>query len=169
MIFIADYDAGWPQSFEFEKSRLLSVIAEYVECIEHIGSTSVRELAAKPIIDIMPGLKSADYLDLIVEPISSLGFNYISKYEDVMPYRRLLSRPQTEDKVGVNIHVVEHGREFWQRHIKFRDLLRSNEDVKNEYEKLKRALAPQFSNTNDYAGAKTEFIQAALDKHCSTP
>jgi GrpB-like predicted nucleotidyltransferase (UPF0157 family) len=159
-IVIADYDPGWPDLYQIEANRLRTALGDLLVAIEHVGSTSVPGLAAKPRIDIMPGLASEDDLDRTIEPITSLGFAYIAKYEDEMPYRRLFSRDHGSDQIAVNIHTVVVGSEFWERHLLFRDYLRAHPEVAEDYAQLKRELAPQFEQTNDYAEAKTVFIRS---------
>ncbi len=161
-IIIADYDPKWPDLYQIEAARLREALGDLLVAIEHVGSTSVPGLAAKPRIDIMPGLASEEDLDRTIEPITSLGFEYISKHEDEMPYRRLFTRNQEpgSGQIAVNIHTVAVGSEFWERHLLFRDYLRAHPDVADDYAQLKRELAPQFIETNDYAGAKTEFIKS---------
>jgi GrpB-like predicted nucleotidyltransferase (UPF0157 family) len=114
-IVIVDYDPQWPELYEREKQRITGALGDLLVAIEHVGSTSVPGLAAKPRIDIMPGLRSEDDLDRTIEPMTALGFEYISKYEDEMPYRRLFSREPSGDQIAVNIHTVALGSEFWER------------------------------------------------------
>lgn len=163
VIKIADYCESWPAAFITENARLVQAIGEFLHSVEHIGSTSVPGLAAKPIIDIMPGVKHSTQLDPCVEPLQMLGYHYVAKYEAIMPFRRYLWK-QSDDpqQPGIHLHIVEYGGDFWKRHLRFRDMLRSNEILRVQYEQLKRDLAPQFKDVNDYAEAKTEFIQKAL-------
>jgi GrpB-like predicted nucleotidyltransferase (UPF0157 family) len=159
-IIIVDYDATWPELYRIEKERIHGALGKLLVRIEHIGSTSVAGLAAKPRIDIMPGLASDEHLDLTIEPMVGLGFRYIPDYEDEMPYRRLFSRDASDGHIACNIHTVAVGGEFWERHLLFRNYLRLHPEVAAEYARLKRDLAPKFTVTNDYADAKTEFIQS---------
>jgi GrpB-like predicted nucleotidyltransferase (UPF0157 family) len=159
-IVIADYDPEWPDLYGVEAARIRSALGDLLVEIEHVGSTSVPGLAAKPRIDIMPGLAREEDLDRVIEPITGLGFEYISKFEDQMPYRRLFTRHSDVHQIAVNIHTVVVDSEFWERHLLFRDYLRRHPDVADDYARLKRELAPKFSETNDYAEAKTAFIQS---------
>jgi GrpB-like predicted nucleotidyltransferase (UPF0157 family) len=146
--------------FENEKSGLIENIGQWVLDIQHIGSTSVSGLGAKPIIDIMIGVRTLQEADTYcLVPISGLGYEYIKKYEDQMPYRRYFRKSRNENILEHHIHLVEKGSEFWIRHLAFRDYLRANAEVAREYEQLKRKLAPQFSDGNEYAVAKTDFIK----------
>jgi GrpB-like predicted nucleotidyltransferase (UPF0157 family) len=159
-IVIADYDPRWPYLYEDEARRISEALGDLLVRLEHIGSTSVPGLAAKPRIDIMPGLASEDDLDRVIAPLTGLGLRYIPDYEDEMPYRRLFSRDADDDRIACNVHVVAVGSEFWERHLLFRDYLRRHPDVADDYARVKRELAPRFTVTNDYAEAKTVFIKS---------
>ncbi len=97
-IVIVDYDPLWPSLFEEEKKRLLSCVGEWAQGIEHIGSTAVPGLGAKPVIDILMGVRSiwdADHHCL--EPIVRLGYEYIKEYKRDFPYRRYFSQVQRNE------------------------------------------------------------------------
>jgi GrpB-like predicted nucleotidyltransferase (UPF0157 family) len=161
-IHIVDYDPRWPAMFDVERGRLFDIVIEWVSGIEHIGSTSVPGLGAKPVIDMLVGVRAlADADAHCIRPICGLGYEYISDFETVMPFRRYFRRLTDEKNHSHHIHLVEQGSEFWERHLLFRDYLRAHPQQAHEYERLKRRLAPQFSDRNDYAQAKTEFIRAA--------
>jgi GrpB-like predicted nucleotidyltransferase (UPF0157 family) len=161
-IHIVDYDPRWPARFDEERSQLLDVVCDWVTGIEHIGSTSVPGLAAKPVIDMLVGVQSlADADQRCITPICELGYEYVPEFETVMPYRRYFRRLTDGLNRSHQIHLVEKESEFWERHLLFRDYLRAHPEQAREYEQLKRRLAPQFSDVNDYAAAKTEFIRAA--------
>lgn len=156
-IVIADYNSQWPTLFEQHKQRILQATRGLVIAIEHIGSTAVVGLAAKPVIDIMPGVKTLADADTCVEAMVGLGYTYIQKYESMMPERRFFNR-NVEGEISQNVHMVVVNGEFWERHLLFRDYLRTHPDTVEAYARIKRELAPQFDDTNDYAKAKTEFI-----------
>ena len=159
-IVIVDYDPKWPAWFEEEKNRLFQRMGRWVTDIEHIGSTAVPGLGAKPVIDMMIGVSSLPEADAYcLAPIASLGYEYFKKYEDQMPYRRYFCKNQSENILEHHIHLVEKGGEFWERHLAFRDYLRANTETARDYEQLKRVLAPQFTDRNEYAAAKTDFIK----------
>lgn len=158
-IIIEEYQEAWPQQFEAEKTHLSKFIPESA-IVEHIGSTSVPGLAAKPIIDIMIGLVNFDVANSLVAGISSLQYEYVSQFEDQMPYRRFFRK----EKEGVrthHIHMVAIDSEFWNRHLAFRNYLRNHPEVAGEYAAIKYELAQrEWSDMNDYADAKTEFIRS---------
>ena len=118
--------------------------------------------AAKPIVDLMPAVAAGhpDDLDRCVAPIVALGYEYIAAYEDELPYRRFF-RLRGADRRH-NVHLVEQGGEFWVRHLAFRDILRTHPQVAAQYAALKASLALRYDDVNDYAAAKTEFIESTL-------
>src|SRR4051812_14790418 len=124
-IHIAPYDSQWKQLFETEKKLLSETLKNIPHHIEHIGSTAVDELSAKPIIDVMIGLEDFSLVNKCIEKICLLNYTYISKYEDVLPFRRFFVREQN-DKETHHLHVVQFESEFWKRHLMFRDHLQKN-------------------------------------------
>jgi GrpB-like predicted nucleotidyltransferase (UPF0157 family) len=162
-IEIADYDAAWPRKFKEEKRRVLAAIGRYVSAVEHVGSTAVPGLAAKPIIDILVGLRSLADATNCINPLTGLGYEYVPEFEADLPerryFRRVVPRPRTH-----LIHMVETTSEFWRRQLLFRDYLRAHPNDARAYETLKRDLASRFDLGRDYAAAKSVFISAILDK-----
>ena len=162
-ITIVEYRPEWRKLFDEEK-ELLGAVLGITAKVEHIGSTSVDGLAAKPIIDIMIGLEDFSIADNIVPKIEALGYDYIQKYEVVMPLRRYFVKNEHEMRTH-HIHMVETGSEFWERHLLFRDYLRENPDIANEYAALKKSLAGrEWKDGNEYADAKTKFIRSVERK-----
>lgn len=135
-----------------------------IAAIEHIGSTSVPGLCAKPVIDVLLGVRKLTNADEIISKMIGLGFKYISKYEDVMPYRRYFCKKE-DGKHICHVHAVVEGSPFWKRHLLFRDYLRQNSQTRDEYGKLKKDLAQiEWNDGNEYADAKTEFIRSVEEK-----
>jgi GrpB-like predicted nucleotidyltransferase (UPF0157 family)/GNAT superfamily N-acetyltransferase len=168
-ILIAPHDSQWPAQFEAERARLEAGLAGLPLQIEHVGSTAVPGLAAKPIIDIVVGLAADHDLDAIVAPMQGLGYSYIARYEthgsNPMPFRRYFrNRPPGDSSETVHVLCVHVGSNFWVRQLTFRDHLRATPRTAADYERLKRKLAPQFTDGNAYAEAKTEFIEGVLAK-----
>lgn len=162
-IVIADYDPHWPRHFEAERDLIVRACGpEAFVAIEHIGSTAVPGLAAKPIIDIMAGVRALNLVTGLIGSLGSIGYQYVPEYEVDMPERRYF-RKDVGGRRAFHLHVVEHGGEFWERHLLFRDFLRTHPDAARAYERLKRALAAEYSARSDRAGyteAKTDFIRA---------
>jgi GrpB-like predicted nucleotidyltransferase (UPF0157 family) len=161
-ITITEYDPAWPHLFAAEKARLMADIGDHVADIQHIGSTSVPGLGAKPVIDIMVGVRFlADADSHCISPIVGLGYEYVPQFEIDIPFRRYFRKDNDNGVRTHQIHLVEIESDWWERHLVFRDYLRTHPEVREAYEQLKRELASQpFETTGDYAEAKTEFIRA---------
>ena len=158
-IKIESYNDNWPYFFEDIKSRIMDNIDKDNITIEHIGSTSVKDLASKPIIDILIGIKFQE-LDDYITPIKDLGFTYMKEYEKEIPNRRFFFLENNTKRIA-HIHLVKIDSRWYKRHIAFRDELRSNEVIKKEYEELKYTLAKkEWKDGNEYADAKTKFIKS---------
>lgn len=175
-ITVVPYNPEWPHLFEIEKQIISKALGSLNPVIEHIGSTSVVGLGAKPIIDIMVGLSAENLLDLAVTPMRSAGYCYIQYYEDVLAYRRYFikmdgysgeyyrqksERPNRALFPSTHhIHIVTKNSEFWYRHLFFRDYLREHPEEREAYYQLKLKLSEKkWDDRNDYTDAKSEFIQ----------
>ncbi len=157
-VFIVDYDPAWPAAYARERQRITGALGSRITAIEHIGSTSVPGLGAKPVIDIMVGLRDlADAADCI-GLVEALGYEYLPEIESMIPERRYFRR-FTDGVRTHQIHMVEEGGAFWRRHLAFRDYLRTHPDTAAEYDALKRRIAPIYrDNRSAYTDAKTDFI-----------
>jgi GrpB-like predicted nucleotidyltransferase (UPF0157 family) len=123
--------------------------------IEHIGSTSVPDLCAKPIVDILVGLRELELTDEQIAAMTELGYEYLGEYGLT---GRLFFRkgdPRTH-----NVHVVKHGGEHWERQLVFRDALRSDPEERRRYDAFKRRLAAEGHSREAYTELKTPFIRA---------
>jgi GrpB-like predicted nucleotidyltransferase (UPF0157 family) len=160
-VVIVDYDPAWPARFEKERAAIATAFGgamEGVAAIEHVGSTAIPGCAAKPVIDIMIGVRSlADGLRCIT-PIVRFGYECMG--EAGLPGRIYFRKgaPRTH-----HIHFVEHECDFWVRHLLFRDTLRARPDLVEQYSALKRGLAATFGHDRiGYTEAKSPFIESAL-------
>lgn len=127
--------------------------------IEHIGSTAVEGLIAKPIIDMLLGLSDFERdAALLVRLMVEAGYRYNNTYEHIMPYRRFFQH--NNHNLSYNIHAVAFESEFWTRHLLFRNYLRQFPDKRDLYAAHKITLAEQeWDDTGAYANAKTSFIR----------
>lgn len=166
-IFISEYNTEWAVAFEEEKVRIHDALRGINSDIEHIGSTSVHGLMAKPIIDIMVGLPEEADLDKSIEPLKKIGYNYIEKFTADWPERRFFQKnvkgnPQVH---AIHIHVFVKDSKDWIRHIAFRDYLRNTPHIRDEYAKLKKQLSEtEFNDRQEYQDAKSEFIEQTEKK-----
>lgn len=163
-VVITDYDPKWPIIYEKERATILGVIGHKITAIEHIGSTAVTGLGAKPIIDIMVGLSClSDAMDCI-EPLKKIGYEYVSEYEASIPERRFFRKgPSDVPNQHFHLHMVERTSDFWKRHLLFRDFLRAHPDVAQQYFQLKKELAAKYGRDREgYTEAKTAFIESVV-------
>ncbi len=158
-IIIEDYDPEWPQQFDAIRSRIASVLGTFAAAIEHIGSTAVPGLPAKPIIDIDILLKSANDLPRVIAKLAAIGY----QHQGILgvPGRDAFKAP--EHDIHHHLYVCSTpGTEFF-RHIAFRDYLRTHPKDAEDYARLKRSLAGKFSvDRETYTQAKADFIQEIL-------
>ncbi len=173
---LVEYDPTWAERFESERVALAPIFDGQREsaareaggggglgepggspssliAIEHIGSTSVPDLCAKPIVDVLIGLRELELTDDQIEGMGRLGYDYLGEHG--LPGRLFFRKePRTH-----HVHVVEHGGELWDRQITFRDALRSDADERRRYDEFKRRLAAQGHPREAYAELKTPFIR----------
>lgn len=163
-IVIEPYRETWPQVFETERAALRSVLTIPSVQIEHIGSTAVPGLAAKPIIDVMLGAASLADIESQIPALSRLGYVYVRELENELPERRFFAKPRIHPR-QIHLHAVVFNEEFWIPHLAFRDALRANPDQARAYEALKRALAQVHGDDREsYTRAKGEFILALVNQ-----
>jgi GrpB-like predicted nucleotidyltransferase (UPF0157 family) len=163
-VIIVNYDPRWALMYEEERARILTAIGRHLVGIEHVGSTAVPGLAAKPIIDIMPGVRTLADAAHCVAPLRALGYDDVPAREAQIPERRLF-RKGPRGAESHHLHMVEVTSAFWERHILFRDYLRAHPDIATEYAALKHELAVRYQNDRDgYTDAKTSFIQAIEER-----
>jgi GrpB-like predicted nucleotidyltransferase (UPF0157 family) len=158
---LVPYDDRWPAVFAREKARLESALAPYLLATEHIGSTSVPGLAAKPTIDILAGIYRLSDAPRIIPRMGRLGYEYLQEPEAELPERRYFRLLGAGDGPHLfHVHMAQVGGPFWERHLLFRDFLKSHAEVAREYEALKWKLADLHgSDVAAYADAKTPFIR----------
>lgn len=160
---IVEYDPKWAVLYIEEKARILSAIGHLSVAVEHIGSTAVARLGAKPIIDILVGVNCLSDARLCIEPLGSLGYVYQPEHEVTMPERRFFGKGEPPREQHYHLHMVEKGGEFWRRHLAFRDYLRSHPETSRQYCELKKKLASECgSDREGYTEAKTQFIESVV-------
>lgn len=160
-IIIEDYDPHWPEQFELLRSHIAPALAPLAAAIEHVGSTAVPGLAAKPIIDMDVLLHSAADLPEAITRLAILGYQHRG---DLGVAGREAFRPPSKD-VPHHLYVCPPESHEYIRHIMFRNHLRANPPDTRAYERLKRALAQQYRHDREpYNQAKTEFVEAILRK-----
>lgn len=161
-VVIVDYDPRWPEAYERARLDIVAAGGGDVVAVEHVGSTAVPGLSAKPIIDIMAGVRCLADVERFRPALEAAGYVYHPEMEQFIPDRRYF----TKGSGGVSVqhlHVAEHGGEFWERHLLFRDYLRAHPEARAAYDRLKRQLAARFRDDRPaYTDAKTEFIEGIV-------
>lgn len=163
-IELCAYNPDWARLYAEERRRIEAALDGALLRVEHIGSTAIPGLSAKPIIDLMVGLRHLDDAAACFEPLARLGYGYIQRYETVLPHRRFFVK-QTGTVRTHNLHMVELDSDFWVEHLLFRDYLRQHPEAARMYENLKRDLAEQFSDSREqYSSAKSDFVASILER-----
>ena len=159
-IEIVAYDPAWPSLFEQERSLLQATIGTWLTGpIEHVGSTAVPGLVAKPVIDIMAGVESLAASADAIAAAGTLGYVYYPYRPDVMHW---FCKPSAAFRTH-HLHLVPFNSPLWIERLAFRDFLRKHPAVAAEYAELKGRLATQFEfDRESYTDAKGPFIQHVL-------
>jgi len=157
---LADYDPGWPVLYEREAARIRSALGDRVLLLEHIGSTSVPGLAAKPLIDILLVVAEPGREETYVPQLEQAGYRVVIAEPDWHQHR-VLKGPETD----VNLHVHPPQSPEIERNLRFRDHLRASRADRELYERTKRELAGRhWTYMQQYADAKTGVIEEILER-----
>lgn len=162
-VFLVDYDKEWELLFNQEKQKILEVFEGHNIQVHHIGSTAVKNLKSKPILDIAIEVDSFQNINYYIHYLQKL--NYTSKGSNILPdrYYFLKGNPRTHQ-----IHLYEKNNHFLNQQIKFRDILRKHPNLRDEYESLKIKLANANKNDkHNYTDLKTEYINRILKSYDS--
>jgi GrpB-like predicted nucleotidyltransferase (UPF0157 family) len=158
-VLVVAYDPEWPRLFVEEAARIRSALDPLPIALEHTGSTSVPGLAAKPVLDILAGVPEgapvAPYIAGLV------GAGYVHRGEQGIPGREFFRRGEPR---AYHVHLARVGDPFWREHLTFRDHLRAHDDLRDEYARLKHALAARFPYDRPaYIEHKAPFIRHVLE------
>jgi len=157
-IVLADYDLQWPVLFEREATRVRAALGDRVRLLEHVGSTSVPGLPAKPIVDIVLAIDDSADEDAYVPPMEASGYVVRIREPDWHEHR-LFKGPDTD----INLHTFSVGSSEIERMLAFRDWLRRHDDERDLYLRTKRELAARhWVYVQDYADAKGEVVEAII-------
>lgn len=157
------HDPEWAKQFEREKKLLLETFGDKIIAIEHIGSTAIPGIPAKPIIDMNVATSSLDDIDEFIKRLPDLGYEY-------MPDRRFSDRqffPKgSESSRTHHLNLVEITSETgWKNPLIFRDYLRNNKEDRSAYARLKTSLAEKHKdNRYEYTERKSDFIREIINK-----
>ena len=158
VVKLAAYSAEWKRVFELERASLQAVVGSYALDIQHVGSTSIPGMLAKPIIDIAIAVNDFEEARVCIRPVEGLGYEY--RGELGIPRRHYFVKG---DPRIFHLHVVEINSMEWQNHLLFRDYLCQHPDLAKEYAELKTRLASQYpSDRLAYLDGKAPFIERVI-------
>jgi len=158
------YDAAWPDKFVAERDRLLALFPVNIIDIEHIGSTAVPGLLAKPVIDILAGVESMAVARALTEPLLEAGYSTSAEFNAKLTDRQWFMR-WADGRRTHHLHVVVHRGKEWTERLRFRDALRASPVLAARYAELKAGLVLQHANDREaYTSAKSAFVRAMLDQ-----
>lgn len=155
---LSAYEPNWSFLFLGEKERLVASLSTYILDVQHIGSTSIPGMPAKPILDIGVAVANFEEASRCIPLLEQLGYTY--KGENGIPRRHYFVKgnPRTH-----HLHMLEIESAEWKHHLLFRNYLCANPVSAHEYARLKQTLATQFVNDREaYQNGKETFIQAVL-------
>ena len=164
---VVPYDPAWPAHFDEEVARISAVLGDTLVRIDHVGSTSVPGLDAKPTVDIQVSLRSLDPREAYAPALRSLGYRTLG--DPTIPEHEFASRDLDGGR-AFHIHLCPAGSDWERRHLAFRDWLREHPDDAAAYAQLKRDLAARHPNDiYTYTDRKTDFIRAIEAKALAAP
>jgi GrpB-like predicted nucleotidyltransferase (UPF0157 family) len=159
-VVVADYDPAWPAWFEREAARLRGLLGAGILLLEHVGSTSVPGLAAKPVIDILMVVPDPADESRYLPPLERAGYRLVIREPDWHEHR-VLKGPDTD----INLHVHGPASPEIDRHLRFRDRLRADDADRELYQRTKRELAARnWTYMQQYAGAKSAVVEEILGR-----
>jgi GrpB-like predicted nucleotidyltransferase (UPF0157 family) len=159
-IRLEPYDPDWPRRFDEERRRLESALAPWLsKGIHHVGSTAIRGLAAKPIIDMVAGVSDLDRALDAFEPLRRLGYAYTPhRPEEAHHFSKPSACP-----ASFGLHLTEPGGALWRERLAFRDALREEAALAAEYAALKERLVTAHANDlAAYTAGKRAFVARVL-------
>ncbi|UOQ84421.1 GrpB family protein [Gracilibacillus salinarum] len=162
IVTLHPYNPEWTNLFEYEKKRITAALGDKMIGIEHIGSTSIQGLKAKPIIDIMAGVQDLDEVHGFISELDEIEFEYVPKpeWKD-----RKFFRKGFWGKGTCHLHICEYNSKEWEEKLLFRDHLMQHPVVTKEYELLKEELAEKYKfDRLVYTKMKEPFIKRVILK-----
>jgi len=159
-IYLAPYDPAWPAQYAKEEAAVRTALGNGALVLEHVGSTSIPGISAKPIIDILLAVADSSAEDSYVPLLTTQGYRFHLREPD-WEQHRLMKR----DDPMVNLHIFTTGSKEIRRMTAFRDRCRSHPEERLLYEETKRALAERdWPSVQDYADAKRDVVEGIIGR-----
>ena len=161
-VALSAHDVAWAQAFDLERARLHALLPGVFLAIEHIGSTAVPGLVAKPVIDLMAAVQSLDGADLLIDRLCASGYTASAEFNATLTDRKWLMRWRDGRRTH-HLHIVVRGSAPWNDRLAFRDALRHDSALADRYAKLKTELAATHrADREAYTEAKAEFVRETV-------
>lgn len=159
---VVAYDSSWPHKFRAEERYLSQALSDWlVGAIEHVGSTAVPGLAAKPVIDVMAPVEGLEASRPAIDFLVQSGYTYYPYKGEIMHW---FCKPSPAFRTH-HIHLVPYGSSLWHDRLAFRDALRQSSELPAEYAELKRSLAARYELDREaYTEAKGPFVARVLSQ-----
>ncbi|MHA1222566.1 MAG: GrpB family protein [Candidatus Heimdallarchaeaceae archaeon] len=162
IVILKKHKKVWEELYQKEKELISQQIGKYVKEIQHIGSTSIPEIVAKPILDLAIALDSLANMEKVIEKLEEIGYEYKGKQGD---QERYMFVKQEKNCTTHHLHVMEKDSLEWKKHVVFRDYLISHPSEAKKYEKLKIKLGKKYRKEREkYTEGKEKFIKKTLEK-----
>lgn len=162
LVRLEPYTERWPARFRRIKGRIGRGLSDFGPRIEHIGSTAVPGLVAKPTIDVAVGLPSLDAAEQAILLLQPLGYEFVPEFGERTADAIYLIRGPIDFR-SEHVFLLEDGGGMWHRYLSFRDYLRTHPDIRGEYEALKHDLADRYPNDRpSYTASKADFIERVV-------
>jgi GrpB-like predicted nucleotidyltransferase (UPF0157 family) len=159
-VMLARAHGAWDAAYERERPRIVAALGKLIAGIEHVGSTAIPNVPAKPILDILVGVEDFDEARVCIAPMLAIAYDY--RGENGIPRRHYFVKgdPRTH-----HVHMVEVGSDTWNATLRFRDLLRTHPDVAGEYAREKERLAAAYSDDREtYQREKDRVVERILGR-----
>jgi GrpB-like predicted nucleotidyltransferase (UPF0157 family) len=163
-LVISEYSTDWSLAFQMERDAILDAVGRDGFAVEHIGSTAVVGLAAKPIVDIMLGAPDLSRIEGAIPSLERIGYEYMPQPRVVIPGWRFFAKPIIRPR-SFHLHGLVLGGPKWNDLLFFRNALRADPVLARRYADLKRALAKKhYDDRSAYTDEKAAFIQSVLER-----
>jgi GrpB-like predicted nucleotidyltransferase (UPF0157 family) len=158
LVRLSDHTQLWAELYREEEKCIMAAVGHLIVDLQHIGSTAIPGIKAKPILDMMAGVPQLEKALLCKAPLETVGYDYIADAGIANDYVFGKGVARTH-----YLHVVEHGGAKWKNHLCFRDRLRNDPELAQAYGRLKEELSKKFSDSRArYHDAKSQFISEVV-------
>jgi GrpB-like predicted nucleotidyltransferase (UPF0157 family) len=163
IVCLVAYNPHWPEWFAAEVARLRDVLGDRIGEIEHIGSTAIPSLPAKPILDMMASVESLTEAERLIPQLRTLGYEWGPRDMEDVPDRRYFVRRREDGASTHHLSLAMKTSHFWRGQLGFRDWLRARPEVREAYARLKHELAARFpADRPAYLEGKSDFVRQVL-------